>query len=300
MRWRVERVHSCAMSASAVLLILAAEALLVAALSASRIGARIGAVLALLLLPIPAFTAAPPYARALLGSAFFVIAVRALDMVRDAPPGFGRRLLHVVLVLDSRAAPRARATSWTDVAAGAAWLAVTAIAVIVIREPDHFGLARPVVWLIAAAGLVGAFEALHVLMGFVGGRVFGAAVPPVSLQPYRSATLAEFWGQRWNPVVSGILREHCFKPLRRSPRAALVAAFLGSALVHSYLTLVSLDATMALAAGAFFVAQAPMVFLERKLDVRRWPRAAGLAWTIGVLLLLWPLLAEPIVRLFGG
>ena len=79
-----------------------------------------------------------------------------------------------------------------------------------------------------------------------------------------------------------------------------MAAFVGSAVLHSYLTWVALDATMALTAGLFFVAQVPMLFVERKLAVRRWPRAAGIAWTIGVLLVLWPLLAEPIVRLFGA
>lgn len=289
------------MSASTVFLILGTEALVVAALAASRTGARVGVVLALLMLPIPAFVAAPPFARALLGVAFFLIVVRAFDMVRDGPPGgFARRLLHLVAIVDTRVTPAMRTTSPIGLVTGVAWLAVTATAVIVIREPGAFGFSRPVVWLVAAAGLLGAVEGLHALTGFVGGRVFGAAVPPLSRQPYRSATLAEFWGQRWNPVVSGILRDYCFKPLRRSPRAALVAAFIGSALLHSYLTLVSLDATMALAAGAFFVAQTPMLFVERKLDVRRWPRAAGMIWTIGVLLLLWPLLAEPIVRLFGA
>lgn len=290
-----------AMSASAVLLILGVEALVVAALAASRHGARAGATLALLLLPLPAFVAAPPFARALLGVAFFLIVVRALEMVRDGPPGgFARRLVHLVAVVDTRAATAVRATSPLGLVAGVIWLAVTAMSVVVIQEPGHFGLARPALWLVVAAGLLGALEGMHALTGFVGGRVLGVAVPPLSLQPYRSATLAEFWGQRWNPVISGILREHCFTPLRRSPRAALTAAFVGSALLHWYLALVSLDATMALAAGAFFVAQAPMLFIERKLAVRRWPYAAGLAWTLGVLLLLWPLLAEPIVRVFRG
>lgn len=287
------------MSASAVLLILGVVAVVSAALAASRNGARAGVILAFLLLPLPAFVAAPPFARALLGVAFFLMAMRAFDMARDGPPGgFARRLVHLVAVVDSRAATTMRAASFADLVAGVAWLGVTAASVVVIQEPGHFGLARPVVWLVAAAGLLGALEGLHALTGFVGSRVLGLPVPPLSLQPYRSATLAEFWGQRWNPVVSGILRAHCFTPLRRSPRAALTAAFVGSALLHSYLALVALDAPMALAAGAFFVAQAPMLFIERKLAVRRWPYAAGLAWTIGVLLLLWPLLAEPVVRLF--
>lgn len=287
------------MPTSVGLVILAAEALVVAAVSWSRSGARAGLVLAALLLPVPAFVDAPPFARALMGVLHFLVLVRALDMVRDgAPGGFLRRLLHVVSVVDTRVATSVRSASAGDLASAVAWLGVLAASVVVIREPDNFGLARPLVWLMAAAGLLGALEGMHALTGFVGGRVFRAAVPPLSLQPYRATTLAEFWGQRWNPVVSGVLREHCFKPLRRSPRAALIAAFVGSALLHSYLTLLALDAAMALPAGLFFVAQAPMVFIERRLSVRRWPRWAGLAWTIGVLLLLWPLLAEPIVRLF--
>lgn len=287
------------MPTSVGLFILATEALVVAAVSWSRLGARVGVVLAALLLPVPMLVAAPPFARALMGVLHFLILVRALDMMRaGAPGGFWRRLLHLVAIVDTRAATSVRSASAGDLASAAAWLGVVAASVVVIREPDNFGLARPLVWLAAAVGLLGALEGVHALTGFVGSRVFRTAVPPLSLQPYRATTLAEFWGQRWNPVVSGILREHCFKPLRRSPRAALIAAFIGSAALHSYLTLVALDATMALAAGAFFVAQAPMVFIERRLSVRRWPPWAGVAWTIGVLLLLWPLLAEPIVRLF--
>ena len=283
-----------------VFTVFAAEAVLVAALAGSRTGARAGLIIATLALPIPAFVAAPPFARALLGVAFFMIVVRTLDLMNDrAPRAFGRRLLHLVAIVDTRATSARRNGSLVDLAAGVAWLLVMASALVVIQEPHASGLARPVVWLVAAVGLLAAVEGMHALTGFVGGRVFGTAVPAISLQPYRSMTLAEFWGQRWNPVVSRILREHCFRPLARRPRTALVAAFIGSAVLHAYLTWVALDATMALTAGLFFVAQVPMLFVERKLSVRRWPRAAGIAWTIGVLLLLWPLLAEPIVRLWS-
>lgn len=283
-----------------VFVVLALDIVVVAALSASRSGARIGAALGALALPLPAFVAAPPFARALFGVAFFLVAVRALDMARRVSGrNLGGRILHLVAVVDTGRPVAPRPASPIAPLTAMLWLSATALSVLVFQTSRGHDVPRPLLWLAAAAGLLGALEGLHSLSGWLG-RVFGAAVPPLSLQPYRSATLAEFWGTRWNPVISGILREHCFKPLARHPRAALAAAFAGSALLHSYLTLVSLDATMALTAGLFFVAQAPMVFVERRLAVRRWPRAAGTLWTIGVLLLLWPLLAEPIVRLFGA
>jgi hypothetical protein len=48
---------------------------------------------------------------------------------------------------------------------------------------------------------------------------------------------------------------------------------------------------------AYFVAQAIVMSVEQVLGVRRWPMAAGHAWTVAWMLALAPLFVEPIVRL---
>ena len=280
------------------LVILGADALLAATLTSTRAGAVVAAVVAALCLPVPVFTAASPLEGAFLGIAFFLVLARTLDLVRRAPiAGFGRRLLHLVLVVDTRSTrPAARLPA--NGLATVAWVAVTAAAWNVIRAPD-LDLARPVLWVVAGFGIVGMFEGTHGLVALLARTARWNNVPPLSLQPYRSTTLTEFWGRRWNPVVSGLLREHCFQPLSRRPHTALLAAFVASALLHGYLGAVSLDARMAASLGLFFAVQPPLLLAERKLGVRRWPQAAGSAWTIGLLALLWPLIAEPLVRLLS-
>ena len=255
--------------------------------------------LALACLPLPAFVHAPPLARAFLGIAFFMVFVRALDLARGARVhGFGRRLVHLVVIVDTRTSttwPRSPVGTQALVAAG--WVAVTAAAWFAIRAPAAGEQPRVVLWLAAAAGIVGMFEGTQAIVGLAMTAGFRAGVPQLSRQPYRSRTLAEFWGQRWNPVISGVLREHCFRPLSRRPLAAMILAFAASGVLHAYLGLVSLGVTMAVTLGLFFLAQPPLLLAERRLNVRRWHPAAGRAWTIGTLILLWPLIAEPLVRL---
>jgi hypothetical protein len=41
------------------------------------------------------------------------------------------------------------------------------------------------------------------------------------------------------------------------------------------------------------------MWVERRLRVRRWPRAWGHAWTLGALALLYPLFIEPVLVLFA-
>jgi len=65
-------------------------------------------------------------------------------------------------------------------------------------------------------------------------RAFGFAVEKLWDCPIAATSVGEFWGRRWNRIVSGFLREVVFVPLARrvGARAALLAVFLYSGLYH--------------------------------------------------------------------
>lgn len=70
---------------------------------------------------------------------------------------------------------------------------------------------------------------------------------PVSLwhkNPLLSTSIGEFWGIRWNPVISKQLQDSYYKPLRilGAPRIiGMFGTFLGSALIHAVPALISSD-----------------------------------------------------------
>lgn len=62
----------------------------------------------------------------------------------------------------------------------------------------------------------------------------GFAVEKLWDGPIAATGLGDFWGRRWNRIVSGFLREAAFVPLSRraGPRVALLGVFLYSGLYH--------------------------------------------------------------------
>jgi alginate O-acetyltransferase complex protein AlgI len=76
------------------------------------------------------------------------------------------------------------------------------------------------------------FGAFGVLAGLW--RAAGADVAPLFRAPWRSASLGEFWSRRWNLAFSEMTSVAVYRPLadRMGRRAALVAAFLFSGLLH--------------------------------------------------------------------
>jgi hypothetical protein len=129
-------------------------------------------------------------------------------------------------------------------------------------------------------------------------RLAGVAVPPIQKAPVLARSVGEFWSQRWNRPVSAWLHEYAFLPLakRRRPLLALLAAFAFSAALHAWMYYAALGLRAALSVTVFFLVQAPVVMLEAKLRVARWPRAAAHAWTLAWLLLTSPLFVAPLLR----
>jgi hypothetical protein len=154
-------------------------------------------------------------------------------------------------------------------------------------------------WLVASAGVYLGFEGLCGLALCVL-PPFGWEHAPLQRAPILSRTIAEFWGQRWNRMVSLTLRKNFFDPMarRRAPVAGLLAAFAASAVVHAYIV-VPVGGTVAAAQmGAFFVLQGVSLVLQTRLGVSRWRTLLARASTLFAFILTLPLFIEPGLRAF--
>jgi len=83
--------------------------------------------------------------------------------------------------------------------------------------------------------------------------------------PLLSTSLAEFWGQRWNPIIMRILQDAFYKPMRKigSPRfVCVLTCFLGSALLHCIPQFIATDVFDALKMASFFFIHGVLVLME--------------------------------------
>nr|ACG41736.1 wax synthase isoform 1 [Zea mays] len=103
------------------------------------------------------------------------------------------------------------------------------------------------------------------------GGALGMDMEPQFDKPYLASSLRDFWGRRWNLVVSDILRPSVYGPVRaRAGKApAVLATFLVSGLMHEvmiyYLTLRSPTGEMT----AFFLLHGVCCIAEESC-ARRW------------------------------
>uniref|UniRef100_A0ACD5WQG1 Uncharacterized protein n=1 Tax=Avena sativa TaxID=4498 RepID=A0ACD5WQG1_AVESA len=107
----------------------------------------------------------------------------------------------------------------------------------------------------------------------------GMQAEPQFDRPYLASSLRDFWGRRWNLMVSAILRPSVYDPVRArsgSPAAAVLATFAVSGLMHEamvyYLSLRwRSDGVMA----AFFLLHGVCCVVEgwcaRRWAARLWP-----------------------------
>lgn len=93
---------------------------------------------------------------------------------------------------------------------------------------------------------------------------FGLDVTPVMRSPLRAASLAAFWGERWNTAFHRIAHDQVFRPLTRciGPRWAIMAVFVISGFVHDLLISLPARAGYGLPT-AYFTLQGAAVLFER-------------------------------------
>jgi hypothetical protein len=281
-----------------------AEIVVIAALAGTARGARAGVWLAIALLPLPAFVVErwwPPVA--LLELALLFAVFRAGDLASDAAwPTFPRRLRHLVSLIDQRRMTRVPPHfAWSALLKLAVAGAVGVAAVRVVGAADAFDGWRHYAlrWYVGGAPLPFAFIALLDAVIALALAPAGRSVPPVNLAPYLATSLSDFWSRRWNSIVNTLLRDHVYRPVaHRGAVAAMTATFVASAALHAYLIGMLLGVLATLAWTAFFLVQPALMWLERRLRVRRWRPAWGHAWTVGALMLPYPLFIEPVLVLF--
>jgi hypothetical protein len=192
---------------------------------------------------------------------------------------------------EKQKAPAQKPSTWlwamTKTVLGAALLWGVARAV----PPEHLLLRG---WV----GMVGLILLLHFgtfeLIALFWQRL-GIRAEPIMHSPLRSASLAEFWGKRWNLGFRELAHEFVFRPLYKplGPKAASLMVFLCSGLVH--------EAVISLPAGAgyglptlYFLIQGVGVTAERS----QFGRALGLMHGIGGRCFMFVFLVTPVFWLF--
>jgi len=72
------------------------------------------------------------------------------------------------------------------------------------------------------------------------GLVIGQDFSGLNNKPWRTCSVADFWGRRWNRLFADWLKQVCFNPLRRRPVLALASTFFLSGCIHELLVSVPL------------------------------------------------------------
>jgi Membrane bound O-acyl transferase family len=127
-------------------------------------------------------------------------------------------------------------------------------------------------------------------------RAMGFAVEKAFDCPVAATSLGEFWGRRWNRIVSGMLREVLFFPLARraGARVALFAVFLYSGFYHEVISVLCRSGYGR--PTLYFLVQYLGVALENTRTARRMLRGhpwLGRAWTAAVVIAPVGLLIPP-------
>ena len=244
-----------------------------------------------------------PLARALLaflaGCSLFIAVKIAFS---QEPLSIRDRLLQVFALPGPRRASRVPAISaprtigWLIL-----YLTLAGLALLVLLHTRHrvgaiYSLER------LSAGVLLLYAAVQFFFDFASFcfRATGSALDSLHRTPIAARTLAEFWSQRWNRVVSAWLHMFIFLPLARRgcPRLGVFCAFLVSGVLHGWVILVALGSSGALAISLFFVVQGAFVLAEHKLGIHAWPVSVARGWTLAVLLASSPLIIDPYLRLF--
>ena len=277
------------------------DMVLVLILSCHPFTARVGVLVAGLFMAVPCFLRALPVFRFFLmcGMAF-AFAVAALQLFAVPTAGFRGRLAYVFNWLGTREVKR-RARCFDAVSLLQLIVAtlVLAAATAAVKAVSPSGIWWPARWL-AGGILLLSFAEMMTAGHYFLTALMGISAPALMRSPYLSASIREFWAERWNPAASALVfGKYFFAPLaRRGVGLALFAAFLGSAVAHVLLLYLAAGRWgISLMWGTFFLVQPLLIAVERWMNVRRWRPAAGRAWTLTVLAITSPLLVEPALQL---
>ena len=231
---------------------------------------------------------------------------RVIDLIRMRTSyAWPRRVIHAMSSFDSRKATRAP-PKLPRLAVMSVLLYAPLMLVglyVVLRVAPNMGGEKQIFVVRSAGGLVFVYCLTETLYAAVWGgmRAIGLAFPPLHVSPILSRSVQEFWGERWNRTVNDWLRTNCFMPLarRRRPVLGVAAAFVTSAALHAYMTVIPLGLVMTGWMTAYFLVQPLLIGMERLLGVARWPVSAAHLWTVTVMVLPSPLFVEPMLQILS-
>jgi low affinity Fe/Cu permease len=263
-----------------------------------RIARRVLAILVVAVLFVTSwFVAGPQVVRAY--AAFVPVAglMFAVELTAEARHKLSKRERWYL-----RRAPVGKIFSWPRVCAVLLNVSIAASAFLVLLQTRHpSGMGMSVLRLAAGLAVFYALVALVFEVGSLCCLLAGYSLPVLHRTPIAARSVGEFWGQRWNIIVSAWLRTFVFWPLARRGIAGIgvFCCFLVSGVFHAWPMLVALGTAAALSTMAFFVIQGVAVLAENRLNIHTWPNAVARAWTLVILLVSSPLLSDPGLRLFG-
>ncbi len=274
--------------------------------TAAAVGGKYAWLLTLPPLALPFFEESPPVILFVHATILFVQAMRNVEIARFPERwGRGERLVRVALLYETESMKTVPRSYPIGTIALGAVLAVVSVAALILGgraapPTTPYALAGWPRWLCAGVG------GYFVLEGWgrfwtSTPRFFGWEHPPLQRAPILSRSLSEFWGVRWNFVISRLLERNAYRPLanRRHPKLGVLAAFALSAVLHMYSTLPAAGALAAVWMGAFFLVHGVLSLVEARLRVRRWRPIAARAFVLGVFVVTSPLFAEPALRSLG-
>lgn len=271
-----------------------------------RAGQRIGAALLVTCALVLAWYApGPPLARGLLAFLAVGSLMIATKMAcsTEQPLTLSDRLLQCVSLPDEMRPPRgpANLSAWALIRM-VIDLMMVGLALLVLFHARRLdgGMHSLERW---SAGVVLFYAGAQFVFDFARLICLAAGLSLDSLHrtPIAARSVTEFWGQRWNRIVSAWLHYLVFLPLarRRWPRLGLFCAFLISGVLHGWPVLMAIGLSSALAMLMFFVVQGVLVLTEHRLRIQSWPVPLARAWTWAVLLASSPLFVDPDLRIFG-
>ncbi|OJJ20274.1 hypothetical protein BKI52_17560 [marine bacterium AO1-C] len=149
-------------------------------------------------------------------------------------------------------------------------------------------------WLYSIGALVSLSLVLH--FGLLPLNTFllksqGIADYPVFKQPFKSKSIAEFWGKRWNLAFSEMTATAMFKPLIRKvgARGAAFLSFMVSGLLHEIAISLSVMKGFGLPL-LYFAIHGFLMQVEKRLFKKRKP---GTWWVVASLVFPLPILFHP-------
>lgn len=140
-------------------------------------------------------------------------------------------------------------------------------------------------------------------VGVTTAKVLYLEIEPPFHSPYLSTSLQDFWGRRWNLVISNILRLTVYESVKKCGQLpAQLATFLVSGLMHEIICFYLKRVNPTWEITSFFLLQGFCVYLEvkvKKLVKGRWslPPMVSIPLTVGFLMITssW-LLFPPLIQ----